>query len=180
MICAVPSVCIKQLTMVRTIHRHTYETMYIYIYISAYIYSKTSLTDYLHIPLYWLLYLGPIQYHCNDIVIYNIIVMYLPKPTTSLNGQVKSVPWSIDLERFYCIWRALFLNLISAISKVGLAMLIAKFIDCVLEKLFHMYIYLYIHIFIKSFFSKHDLQTWHWHCKLDFAIAAYHVLEKSS
>ena len=51
-----------------------------------------------------------------------------------------------------------------------------EFIDCLLEKSFScMYVYMYI--FMKRFFQKHQLQTWHWHCKLDFWIG---VLEKSS
>ena len=39
---------------------------------------------------------------------------------------------------------------------------------------------IHTNIFLKSSLQKHDLRTWHWHCKLDFCIGAYLVLEKSS
>ena len=55
----------------------------------------------------------------------------------------------------------------------GLAMSIPKYIDYVLEESFqHLYTCVYMCIFIKSSFPKHNLQTWHWHCKLDFWIGA--------
>ena len=47
---------------------------YIYIQIYLYIDSETSLTDHRSTnPLYRLIYLGPMQYHCSNV---------LPKPTT--------------------------------------------------------------------------------------------------
>ena len=47
----------------------------------------------------------------------------------------------------------------------------AKFKDCVLLKSFsHMYIWVYMYIFMNSSFPKYDLQTWHWHCNIDFWI----------
>ena len=52
----------------------------------------------------------------------------------------------------------------------------AKFIDCVLvNSSSYMYIYTYIYthtfdIFIKSSLSKHDLRSWHWHCKSIFGM----------
>ena len=49
-----------------------------------------------------------------------------------------------------------------------------KFDYYILEKRFsQMNKCVYMHIFMKSYFPKHDLQTWHCHCNLD-------VLEKSS
>ena len=32
---------------------------------------------------------------------------------------------------------------------------------------------------MKGAFLKHELRTWHWHCKLDFLIGAYCALEKA-
>ena len=63
-------------------------------------YSKASLTEHIHRSSFRSLYLGPKQlpkqYHCN-------------KYSNSLNGppskvdHSKFVPWSVELERFYCM-----------------------------------------------------------------------------
>ena len=72
--------------------------IYIYIYIHTHKFSNWPPPQFDH-PLCRSLYLGPKQspkqYHGND---------SLPKPTTSR----KSVPWSVDLERFYCKWDIFF------------------------------------------------------------------------
>ena len=44
----------------------------------------------------------------------------------------------------------------------------------------YMYICIYLYIFMKSAFLKHGLRILYWHCKLNFWICAYYVLEKSS
>ena len=81
-------------------------------YIYIYIYRKTSLTYHHHrstISLYRLLYLGLKRSPMT--------IPQLPKSTTSLNGPLNvgpmvgrfrevytvTVPWSVDLERCYCI-----------------------------------------------------------------------------
>ena len=75
------------------------------------IYSKTSHQTYPqinHSPIVpiSILYFGPnpspIQCHCNDI--------QLPKLTTSLNGPFKVGPWSVELERFYCVYIFIYID----------------------------------------------------------------------
>ena len=69
---------------------------------------------------------------------------------------------------------------VKRLSRKGVCDANAKFIDYVLEKnSLHMNICVYMYIFMKSSFSKHDLQNLYWNCNLDFFIGAYRVLEKS-
>ena len=44
----------------------------------------------------------------------------------------------------------------------------------------YMYICVYMYIFMNSYFPRHDLQTWNWHCNVDFWSGPSRVLEKSS
>ena len=62
------------------------------------VYSKTSLTDHLHKSaalLYRSLYFGPKRSPVQ--------IFYLRKPTQLYMDHLKSVRWSVDSERFYCI-----------------------------------------------------------------------------
>ena len=70
--------------------------------------------------------------------------------------------------------RALFQNPLSAIPENELPISMPSIKIVFQLRAFHIYIYIYIYvyIFIKSSFPKHDLQTWHGHCNIDFWIGA--------
>ena len=116
----------------------------------------------------------------------SIMKLHIMKVKTLNN--LKSVPWSSDLERFYCITRyvnnigrALFQNALSVNPKMKFAMPMPSLEIMLWNKALHNYTHIdAYYTYVKRSFPKHNLWPWCWHCKSILWNGAYRVLGKSS